>query len=296
MTTPLDNHGERLVPGESHDINETIRHKSSYRFFKSIILADMERSERAPLRILDLGCGVGHGSLTLSEIPNSIVVGIDASAAAINYANEHYNSNNIKFFAIKAEEYLKSEQAFDYIVSRHAIEHIPNGIEIALAFKYTCRLIINVPYLEALYDKYDDRINPHHEVNEISEQNFVNYPNREFFYEDLKGLTTAAPDEANSIICVSSSTPLPLVSSVISMPYPAWSPNRLEEIGLRFNDEIRKVRIEEAQKIEDLQTRLAKLHVENDLLKTENMRIMNRKSVKAITRIAGMTYKIFKIK
>jgi SAM-dependent methyltransferase len=228
----IDNHGERLVPGESHNRDEVIRHKSSYRFFKAIILADARKIGSGPLRILDLGCGVGHGSLTLAEIDGSEIVGIDASADAIEYAMEHYAAPNVTYRATSAEPYLAEAQPFDYVVTRHVLEHIPNGLDLALRFPRTRRLLVNVPYKEPARDAELDVTNPHHELNDISEADFREYPRAEFLYEDLSGVTTTEPARANSIICVSSAEDLEPVSSMLSFPFPAWKPNRLEELAL----------------------------------------------------------------
>jgi SAM-dependent methyltransferase len=229
----LDNHGERLVPGESHDRDEAIRHRSSYVFFKAIIAADFDPLADEAVRILDLGCGVGHGALALADLPRADVVAIDASADAIDYARRYYAAPDITYLATRADTYLEQAAQFDYVVSRHALEHIPDGLQLALRFESTRRrLMVNVPYRESAHDAEEHVTNPHHELNDISENDFAAYPHAEFFYEDLRGVTAATPDGANSIVCVSSSPGLEPVASLVSLPVPAWKPNRLEEIAL----------------------------------------------------------------
>jgi SAM-dependent methyltransferase len=228
----VDNHGERLVPGESHDRDEAIRHKSSYLFFKAIIAADSDRLEAEAVRILDLGCGVGHGSLALADLPRAEVVAIDAGADAIDYARRYYAAPNITYLATRADTYLEQAPPFEYVVSRHALEHIPDGLQLALRFVFTRRLMVNVPYREPAHDAEQHVTNPHHELNDISENDFAAYPHAEFFYEDLRGVTAVTPDGANSIVCVSSSPGLEPVASLVSLPVPPWKPNRLEEIAL----------------------------------------------------------------
>lgn len=233
----IDNHGERLVPGESHDRAEAVRHKSSYRFFRAVIAADLDRTGTSAVRILDLGCGVGHGSSTLAEIHGSEVVGIDASPDAVEYARRNYAAPNVAYVAATAEDYLASAEPFDYVVSRHALEHIPNGIELARRFPWTARLMVNVPYREPPQDATGDETNPHHELNDITEADFAGYPGAEFFYEDLRGVTTTTADAANSIICVSSAPGVAPVASSVPLPFPAWQPNALEAIALDWLDE-----------------------------------------------------------
>jgi SAM-dependent methyltransferase len=232
----VDNHGERLVPGESHDSAETIRHKSSYAFFRAIIEADLERDGPGRIRILDLGCGVGHGTAMLADIDGAEIVGFDASGSAIAYATEHYAAPNVTYVAAMAEEYQRVAEPFDYVVSRHALEHIPDGLELALSFPCTRRLIVNVPYREPAHDAGGETTNPHHEVNDISEAHFSGYPRAEFFFEDLEGVTTVTPDGAVSIICVSSAPDLPPAASSLTVPIPPWRPSRLEAIALAYRD------------------------------------------------------------
>lgn len=206
---------------------------SSYTFFKAIIAADSDRiGEDEAVRILDLGCGVGHGSLTLAELPQTEVVGIDASADAIDYARRYYAAPNVTYLATRADTYLEQAAPFDYVVSRHALEHIPDGLELGTKFVSTRRLMVNVPYREQAHGGEQHVKNPHHELNDISETDFAAYPRAEFFYEDLGGVTATTPDSANSIVCISSSPDLEPVASIVPLPFPAWKPNRLEEIAL----------------------------------------------------------------
>jgi len=67
--------GERLVPGKSPPELEA-EHRARYEFAKKFV-------ER--MRVLDLGCGEGYGSIMLSEVAQS-VVGVDRDIQAINHA------------------------------------------------------------------------------------------------------------------------------------------------------------------------------------------------------------------
>lgn len=231
-------------------MDETIRHKSSYRFFEAVIYGDRPTNPR----ILDLGCGVGHGAKTLSRIPGASIFAVDASEDAIEYAKAHYSADNIEYVAAKADEYLQLGLTFDYVVSRHALEHIPNGLELATRFNYSRRLIVNVPYMEPASDNGVDLRNPHHELNEISEEHFAQYPNRAFFFEDLAGVTSRTADGANSIICIASASGMPQVS--IDMPFPAWRPSRLEELGLNAEQRVAAAAFSEAAKFEEINAAL----------------------------------------
>ncbi|HEV7772202.1 MAG TPA: methyltransferase domain-containing protein [Conexibacter sp.] len=232
---PVDNHGERLVPGESYDRANAICHKSSYKLFKAIIEADVRKlGNGGGLRILDLGCGVGHGTLMLADGDGDgcEIVGVDASADAIDYASKNYGAANVTYVAAAAHDYLRDAGAFDYVVSRHALEHIPDGLRLALCFERRRRLIVNVPYMEPPHNGAGELTNPFHELNDISEADFADYPHAEFFFEDLQGVTTATPEAANSIVCVSSAPDLDPAAAELSLPFPAWKPNKLEQIAL----------------------------------------------------------------
>lgn len=220
------NDGERLIPGESHDLAETIRHKSSYQFFRAVIEA--ERLPGLPLRILDLGCGVGHGAHALAEIPDAQIVGVDPSVETIGYAAQNYAAPNIEYVHATAEDYVDRDEPFDYVVSRHALEHVDNGLELARRFRFSRRLMINVPYREP-------EGNIHHKLHYIDETSFAAYAGAEFFYEDLLGVTESDPDAlavVNSIVCVLGQVGSPTVRHLLSFPFPAWQPPLLERLAI----------------------------------------------------------------
>ncbi len=249
------NQGERLIPGVTHDAAEVIRHKSSYQFFRKIIESDLIAeclTGRVPIRILDLGCGVGHGTHMLADIPRAIVTGIDSSEHAIKYARTNYSRENITYRVADAVRFLESMPEFDYVVSRHVLEHIPNGIAVAATCKYAARLMVNVPF-----DESDG--NPHHHVHFLREDSFADYKNPEILYEGLTGVTYCERPEnrtINSIICISSRLPFPKVKQIISFPVPAWQPEFLQGRWLKVFDEIG----DHESEIQALQSRLNEAH------------------------------------
>ena len=48
------NNGERLIPRVTHDLNELIRHRSSYLFFKEVISKDLSSVAKKTVTIIDL--------------------------------------------------------------------------------------------------------------------------------------------------------------------------------------------------------------------------------------------------
>ncbi len=225
------NDGERLVPGETHDRAEIVRHKSSYQFFRKIIESDILANPswlNSDIRILDIGCGTGHGTFMLSSILGVKIVGIDPSIESIQYAKENYFAYNIEYINDDAEAFVSNSQQFDYVISRHALEHVVDGLNFALKVVCHKRLMVNVPFNEP-------EGNIHHTVHWIQEGHFENYSNKEFLYEGLDGVTTLDRlDETppNSIICVSSGLGMPLVRDLFNYPLPAWKPEFLQNLGI----------------------------------------------------------------
>jgi SAM-dependent methyltransferase len=225
------NDGERLVPGETHDRAEIVRHKSSYAFFRRIIEADILDNPELlakPISILDIGSGTGHGTFMLHDILNTRIIGIDPGTEAVAYAQQIYVADNIEYINIDVESYIKQAPSFDYVVSRHALEHVDNGLELALKFKASRRLVVNVPFNE-------NDSNIHHKLHWITEASFDEYTNKEFFYEGLDGVTRNKRDEImppNSIICISSADKIKSVHGLFNFPLASWQPEYLQEIGI----------------------------------------------------------------
>jgi SAM-dependent methyltransferase len=228
--TPLEqaiyNDGERLIPGVTHDLAEFVRHRSSYIFFQKVIKSDLAiiGKESKPVRIADLGCGVGHGCQTLSEIPGSHVVGVDSFPESLEYARVYYARTNITYQLANLKEFIPAMQEYDYVVSRGVFEHVPNGFHLALSAKWRFRLLFDVPYDEP------QGTNPHHVLNGIREEAFSEFDRVELFFQDLEGAiydTQHKPSRPNMIICVCSHPDLPKVcTSHISFPLRAWQPQQ----------------------------------------------------------------------
>jgi len=234
------NEGERLIPGITHSIEEVVRHQSSYVFFKKVIELDRKLNrDTKQIRILDLGCGVGHGCKTLSKISHSEIVGVDVSHAPIEYARRFYSARNIKYKIMGIDELVTSQEEYDYIVSRGVIEHIPNGINLVSKTRWRKRLIFDVPYEEPA------GINPHHLISNINEDSFSNLQNVELFYQGTDGVTyNSLPQEKpNMIMCVSTCSGLPPIADQISFPMPAWKPSDKARWGERINRLLRRAYI-----------------------------------------------------
>jgi SAM-dependent methyltransferase len=225
MTTleeAIYNEGERLIPGVSHGLDEQIRHVSSYEFMLRVIRHDMAtRPDRPhPVRIVDLGCGVGHGCYTLSAVPDSQVTGIDCSIEPLIYARQHYHRRNIVYQQHDLRTYAAEMPEFDYVVSRGVLEHIVGGLQLAVMSRWRARMLIDVPY--------DENVgNPHHVLHHVLEKDFAEFPDAELFYEDLAGVIydrATKPPRPNMIMCVCSRPDLDKATGLFAYPLPAWAP------------------------------------------------------------------------
>lgn len=215
------NDGERLIFGITHNLDEDIRHRSSYLFFRDIIKCDqLTFFPDNGIDIVDMGCGVGHGCQVLAEIGNSKVVGLDTSLDALDYARTWYSSTAIDYHLADIPSYIAAMREFDYVVSRGVFEHIPDGLNLALNTRWKQRLIFDVPY-----DEPDG--NPHHLILGIREEVFAAYQDVELFYQDLAGNIydqKTKPDNPNMIICVRSKSGLPRISDIFTFPRQKWQP------------------------------------------------------------------------
>lgn len=79
------------------------------------------------MRVLDMACGGGLMSEALAKL-GADVVGVDASASALEVAREHAEKNdlNIDYRQGTAEQLSKSGEQFDLVVAFEIVEHVNN--------------------------------------------------------------------------------------------------------------------------------------------------------------------------
>lgn len=77
-------------------------------------------------RILDIGCGNGKTTTAIAErVPQGSVLGVDASAEMVAFANEHWTAIHPNLqFAVADARHLLFKQEFDLIVSFNALHWI----------------------------------------------------------------------------------------------------------------------------------------------------------------------------
>ena len=89
--------------------------------------------------LLDAGCGSGYKSLVLAIAnPGAKVVGVDVSAASIDFAKtrlEHHGIDNAEFHVMRLEDLPSLGLTFDYINCDEVLYMVPNPVECLQAFK-----------------------------------------------------------------------------------------------------------------------------------------------------------------
>jgi len=98
--------------------------------------------EYATGRILDAACGCGYGSSLLAQ--KGVVVGVDASPRAIDWAEMHFSGPTYICGRIEKEPW---EGKYETIVSLETIEHLTDPTSALKAFRRACvgKLIASVP-------------------------------------------------------------------------------------------------------------------------------------------------------
>lgn len=117
---------ERVVPNEVETGDVTGEETLALHLQRYEFAAGLAR----PGRLLDISCGVGYGTRLLVKTNPQITeaVGVDISAAAIDYARAHYQSDRIEYVEADATQFT-SEMKFDTIVSLETVEHLPEPVE-----------------------------------------------------------------------------------------------------------------------------------------------------------------------
>ena len=77
------------------------------------------------MRVADIGCGPGRITSILNELvqPGGSVVGVDNSSKRLEYAVQHYSSDNITYYQQNILNPLVELGEFDFIWSRFVLEY-----------------------------------------------------------------------------------------------------------------------------------------------------------------------------
>ena len=109
----------RTFPGIS-SYPDSLKPIMFYRHIEDIIQKD--RGDN--ISVLDCSCGLGYGSIILSSIKNSSVLGADIDKEAVDIANMlNIEKGNVSFEVSSMESLSLKDIKFDYVVSLETMEH-----------------------------------------------------------------------------------------------------------------------------------------------------------------------------
>jgi SAM-dependent methyltransferase len=167
---------ERIVPDETEPGIVAI-HLKRYEFARPLCDGKV---------VLDAGCGVGYGTAHLSAVAQ-LVVGIDRSADAIEYARAHYARENVRFDVGDVLALPYDDGSFDVVCSFETIEHLrePAGLarEAARVLRADGTFVCSTPRAAETVVHPD---NPFHEL-ELSAADFEALLRKEFESVELFG-------------------------------------------------------------------------------------------------------------
>lgn len=173
-TTPkLEHTGERFLPGIALGAAEiTYDHIARYRFAEQYTEGK---------KTIDLGCGTGYGTRSLSKLARDIL-GVDISEEAVAYAASHYGAPNLGYETGDVTNLPYPDESFEAAVSFEVIEHLahPETLvkEASRLLKEDGIFVVSTPDKQT-YSNDRNHANPHHlkemyslEFREILEQRF----------------------------------------------------------------------------------------------------------------------------
>jgi SAM-dependent methyltransferase/glycosyltransferase involved in cell wall biosynthesis len=170
--TSLPQTGERYLPEVSGATE--LEHLHRYLLARQII---------GGKRVLDLACGEGYGSFSMSSVALS-VVGVDISPEAVLHAQSKYQRDNLRFLEGSCEAIPVADDSIDIVVSFETIEHHPHHEEMMLEIKRVLRpggtLLISCPDKLEYSDK-PGYANPYH-VKELYRSEFERLLDRHFLH------------------------------------------------------------------------------------------------------------------
>lgn len=97
------------------------------------------------IRVVDLACGVGHGTQILARAGHQ-TLGLDCDKEALEYARVHYEHENASFWRADAANLQIGTDSFGAAVCFETIEHVENPLPMLKALHRAApRLIASVP-------------------------------------------------------------------------------------------------------------------------------------------------------
>ena len=155
--------GERVIPDQVEpDLwNE--------HFGRYLFAARLARGKR----VVDLGCGSGYGSAELAQTAASVTA-LDIDPAAIAYAQEHFQRENLSYLTASCESVPLPEASADLVIAFELIEHLASPQQLLAEAKRLLapggQLIVSTPNRD-YYATSRTEPNPYH-LNEMDRAGF----------------------------------------------------------------------------------------------------------------------------
>jgi len=116
---------------------QALAYAAYFRKFRSVYYQKIEqasqlldRSSEGPIRILDVGCGLGEDIHALDQmLSQAEFVGVEISSTAVEIC-ERSKSDNMKFFCGELSNLPEPPQSFDLIINFCVLEHVSSPIDI----------------------------------------------------------------------------------------------------------------------------------------------------------------------
>ena len=131
-------------------------------------------------RVLDIPCGAGWGTSLLKRA--AFITGIDISKEAIDYAKNHYEKKNTKFYVGEMQSFPLRDDCVDVIICCEGFEHVSKDIGVRFieeAKRVLVRAGLLIMTCPVLNERGEKSGNPYHlceypeyELIEILNSNF----------------------------------------------------------------------------------------------------------------------------
>ena len=186
----LEDTGERMIPPSEGEVSFVwTRHRFAYAHAASFCEGK---------RVLDVGCGTGYGSHLLAESAKS-VLGIDNSAAAIDYCRERFVAPNLTYQVRDASK-LSEDAAFDVALSFQVIEHLADPVDFLRRLRDAVvpggLVLVTTPNVRKPAEQAK---NPYH-LSEMSAAQFSDTARAVFPEFELHGIGYRRPNRIRSLI------------------------------------------------------------------------------------------------
>lgn len=151
--------------------------------------------------LIEIGCGTGELSYLISQIFKLNITGTDLSPSGIEFANNKYVNENLKYRTFDCLKENISE-LFDLSICSNTLEHFLEPYEmIDRILEFSENLIILVPYNQPVTDGYSCEGGAGH-VFQFTEESFNNYKVLDSFKFITPGWQYSSRGETPTQLCI----------------------------------------------------------------------------------------------